>query len=63
MVKVDQSKAYHKIRCEFIWIFLKEIQLPDNIINIVMHVVTGVETNVKWNGARSDCFRPKRGIR
>jgi hypothetical protein len=28
-----------------------------------MHAVTSVETNVKWNGARSDYFRPQRGIR
>jgi hypothetical protein len=28
-----------------------------------MHSVTSVETNVKWNGARSEYFRPQRGIR
>lgn len=28
-----------------------------------MHAVTSVETNVNWNGARCEYFRPQRGIR
>jgi ribonuclease HI len=28
-----------------------------------MHSITSVETNVKWNGARGNFFRPQRGIR
>ncbi|XP_058758883.1 uncharacterized mitochondrial protein AtMg01250-like [Vicia villosa] len=28
-----------------------------------MHVVMSVETNIKWNGATSEFFRPSRGIR
>jgi hypothetical protein len=32
------------------------------MINLIMHSVTSVETNVKWNGARSEYFRPQRGI-
>lgn len=27
-----------------------------------MHGVTSVETNIKWNNAASDFFRPSRGI-
>jgi hypothetical protein len=37
--------------------------MPDNVINLIMHMVTSVETIVKWNGARADYFRPQRGIR
>jgi hypothetical protein len=33
------------------------------MINLIMHAVTSVETNVKWNGARAEYFRPQRGIR
>jgi hypothetical protein len=33
------------------------------MINVIMHSVTSVETNVKWNGARGSYFRPQRGIR
>ncbi|MCH82717.1 putative ribonuclease H protein, partial [Trifolium medium] len=34
-----------------------------HMINVIMHSVTSVETNVKWHGARADYFRPQRGIR
>lgn len=62
IVKVDLSKAYDKISWEFIWTVLCEIQRPATIINIIMHVVSSVETNVKWNGARNKYFRLKHGI-
>jgi hypothetical protein len=62
-IKVDLSKAYDKISWECIWRVLCEINLPTNLVNIIMHAVTSVETNVKWNGARSEYFRPQRGIR
>ncbi|MCH80961.1 hypothetical protein A2U01_0001739, partial [Trifolium medium] len=62
-IKVDLSKAYDKLSWEFIWRVLCEINLPSNLVNIIMHSVTSVETNVKWNGARSEYFRPQRGIR
>jgi hypothetical protein len=62
-IKVDLSKAYDKLKWDFIWQILKEIQLPDSLINVIMHSITSVETNVKWNGARGSYFRPQRGIR
>jgi ribonuclease HI len=62
-VKVDLSKAYDKLSWEFIWRTLSEINIPQSMINVIMHSVTSVETNVKWHGARSDYFRPQRGIR
>jgi hypothetical protein len=39
-----------------------EIQLPEKLINVIMHSITSVETNVKCNDARGDYFRPQRGI-
>jgi hypothetical protein len=60
---VDLSKGYGKLNWEFIWHILKEIQLPDSMINVIMHPVTSAETNVKWNGARGSYFLPQRGIR
>lgn len=40
-----------------------EIQIHENLINIIMLILKSVETNVKWNEARSSYFRPQRGIR
>ncbi|XP_058727202.1 uncharacterized protein LOC131598638 [Vicia villosa] len=62
-IKIDLAKAYDKINWKFIWRVLTEIGLPDNLINIIMHGVTSVETDINWNGSRSDFFRPKHGIR
>jgi hypothetical protein len=62
-IKVDLSKAYDKLSWEFIWRVLGEIELPVSLINIIMHSVTSVTTNVKWNGTRGEYFRPQRGIR
>jgi hypothetical protein len=62
-IKVDLAKAYEKISWEFIWRVLVEIKLPEVIINVIMHAVSSVWTNVKWNGARADYFKPHRGMR
>jgi replication initiation and membrane attachment protein DnaB len=48
------SKAYDKLNWDFLWRILIELQLPDDIINIIMHYVTSVEMSVKWNGARAE---------
>ncbi|MCH90244.1 RNA-directed DNA polymerase (Reverse transcriptase), partial [Trifolium medium] len=62
-IKVDLSKAYDKLSWEFIWKVLTEIQFPETLINVIMHSITSVTTNVKWNGTRSEFFRPWPGIR
>ncbi|CAJ2675557.1 unnamed protein product [Trifolium pratense] len=62
-IKVDLSKAYDKLSWEFIWRILCEVKLPEQMTNVIMHAVTSVDTNVKWNGARGDFFKPQRGIR
>ncbi|PNY10809.1 ribonuclease H, partial [Trifolium pratense] len=62
-IKVDLAKAYDKLSWEFIWRVLMEINFPETLINVIMHAVTSVMTNVKWNGARSTYFKPQRGIR
>lgn len=53
IIKVELSKAYHKVSWDFILRVLWEVQFQDNIINLIMHVVTSVETNGKWNGERN----------
>lgn len=58
MIKVDLPKAYEKLSWEFIWRTLQEIKLPASIINLIMHSVSSVETNVDWNEARCSYFNP-----
>jgi len=59
---VNLSKSYDKLSWEFIWRILTKIKLLDKLVNVIMHFVTSVDTNVKWNGARVDFFHPKGGI-
>jgi hypothetical protein len=63
-IKVDLSKAYDKLSWEFVWRIriLIEMKLPEAVVNVIMHAITSVETNVKWHGAHADFFRPQRGI-
>ncbi|XP_058756323.1 uncharacterized protein LOC131629558 [Vicia villosa] len=42
---------------------LEEIELPRNIVIVIMHGVTSEETNINWNGNKNEFFRPQRGIR
>lgn len=63
IIKVGLSKAYDKVSWEFIWRVLEEKKIPSNLVNMIMHGITSVETNIKWNGVRSLFFRPSRGIR
>ncbi|GAU45807.1 hypothetical protein TSUD_87100 [Trifolium subterraneum] len=62
-IKVDLAKAYDMLRWDFIHKTLQEVGFPPGMIEVIMHGVTTVTTNVKWNGARTEYFRPYRGIR
>ncbi|PNY01103.1 ribonuclease H [Trifolium pratense] len=62
-IKVDLTKAYDMIDWSFIHNILREIDLPEVIISAIMHTVTSVQTNVKWNGERANYFRMQRGNR
>lgn len=61
-IKIDLTKAYDKLNWEFIWHILEEIEIPKDMVNVIMHGVTSVETNINWNGSKNDFFRPQRGI-
>lgn len=58
-IKVDLSKAYDKLSWSFIWQTLEEIGFPDDLVHLIMFVATSVNTNVKWNGQRSEFFKLK----
>lgn len=55
-IKVDLAKAYDNLSWNFIHMMLLEIGLPMEMINVIMHSVTTVRTNVRWNGNRDDFF-------
>jgi hypothetical protein len=63
VIKVDLSKAYDRLDWDFIHKILLEVNIPIEMINVVMSCVTTVKSNVLWNGARSDFFHPHCGVR
>lgn len=63
VIKVDLMKAYDRLQWPFIHSVFVEVGLPDCMINIIMHCVESVRTNVMWNGSRAEFFCPNRGIR
>jgi len=63
MIKVDLSKAYDKLNWTFISNFLTELNIPTSLLNIIMNCIVFVESNVLWNGERTEFFHPGRGIR
>lgn len=61
-IKIDLTKAYDKLQWEFIWKVMNEIGVPKNMVNVIMHAISSVETNVNWHGVRGEFFRPRHGI-
>ncbi|XP_058771248.1 uncharacterized protein LOC131644704 [Vicia villosa] len=63
VVKVDLSKARDKLNWNFIEQVLVEVGISGRMLNVILHAISTVETNVKWNGAGGEFFCPQRGIR
>lgn len=61
--KVDLSKAYDKLRWSFIEKVLYEIQLPTDLVKIIMSCVTSTSFQVVVNGDLSESFYAQKGIR
>lgn len=55
-IKEGLSKARDKISWESIWYAINEISLLDKLIDIIMHTVTSVESNVKWHVREVNIF-------
>lgn len=51
-IKIYLSTTYNKINWEFIWRTLIEIDILNNMINLTMHGVTSVDSNINWNRSR-----------
>ncbi|KAK2367897.1 hypothetical protein QL285_081140 [Trifolium repens] len=62
-IKVDLSKAYDRLSWEFINRVLIEVNLPAVMTNVIMNCITSIQSNVLWNGSRSDYFTPQCGVR
>ncbi|KAM2666646.1 hypothetical protein EV2_018455 [Malus domestica] len=62
--KIDLSKAYDRLRCDFIREVLVEVGIDDLTVKlIIMDCVSKVDYKIVVNGECSTSFRPERGVR
>lgn len=62
-LKIDLEKAYDKIEWSFIKKMLVRINLPTNLIDIIMSCVSTVLTSILVNGEAIDPIFPSKGLR
>ena len=63
VIKVDLEKAYDKLEWSFIGEMLFRVNLPSNLIQLIMSCVTSVSTSILFHGGVLDSFHPSRGIK
>lgn len=60
---IDLSKAYDRLRWNFIEVILHEIGLPNSLIQLIMEWVSSIAYQVCVNGELNSTFTPSNGIR
>ncbi|XP_074298419.1 uncharacterized protein LOC141629294 [Silene latifolia] len=61
--KADMSKAYDRVRWDFLQAVLKKFGFPDKTIKLIMGCVNSVTYEVLLNGSPLQQFRPSCGLR
>src|SRR5260370_26223170 len=62
IITLDQEKAYDKIRHDYLWRVLKEMNIPNSMINTIQSLYTNVEMMVILNGKISKKFLVTREV-
>ena len=62
-IKIDLEKAYDKLEWSFIRERLFHINLPTNLIELIMSCISSMTTTILFNGGTMDPIIPSRGIR
>ena len=62
-IKIDLEKAYDKLEWSFIRRMLIRINLPTNLVDLIMSCVSSVTTLILFNGSPLDLISLSRGIR
>ena len=63
ILKVDLSKAYDRIRLDFVEAMLRKMKFPENWVGWLMQCITTVSYSVLVNGEPSENFFPSAGLR
>ena len=62
-IKIDLEKTYDKLEWSFIREMLFKVNLPQNLIKLMMSYVSVVSTSIVVNGRDIDQILPSRGLR
>nr|XP_023896924.1 uncharacterized protein LOC112008814 [Quercus suber] len=62
-IKIDLVKAYDKLEWDFIRERLFHINLPTDLIDLIMSCISTATTSILFNGGTMDPILPSRGIR
>ena len=63
VVKIDMEKVYDKLEWSFIREVLTKINLPQNILDLIMNCVSSSSSSILFNEGSLEPFLPSRGIR
>jgi hypothetical protein len=62
-LKLDMQKAYDRLEWNFLEAIMKKLGFSHKFVETVMKGVGSVSFSVLFNGAKTESFRPSRGIR
>ena len=63
VIKIDLEKAYYRVNWSFLLRCLRELKLPDSVVNVIEWCVSTAKMQVIWNEEKGDQFTPTRGLR
>ncbi|XP_074301449.1 uncharacterized protein LOC141632838 [Silene latifolia] len=61
--KVDMSKAFDRVKWDFLQAVLLKFGFPERLVNLIMSCVSTVSYEVLLNGPPLSPFKPQRGLR
>lgn len=63
VVKLDKSKAYDRVKREFLRVVMKKMSFAREWVVCIMHCIISVSYSVNVNGRSDKFFHPMQGLR
>lgn len=61
--KIDLEKSYDRLDRQFLEFTLQEFGFPTPTVSLIMSCVKASNLSILWNSAKTDTFKPSRGLR
>lgn len=63
IIKLDQDKVYDWLEWSFIVSILRDAGIPEDLILVIVRMVSRGPCRLKWNGEKTDAIKLTRGLR